>query len=187
MAQRLSALADGEMDARQREIVSMFISNGKTENVFRTLAHYPELLKRWSSLIGHVLVKNSLPLRDREILILRIGYLARAEYEWAQHIEIARKAGFTDADFTAIMKGVGLSASEDLLLHTADELWHRAKIADETWKKLSGKYSMRQMLDIVVTVGQYNLVSMVLNSLDIELEDDIGEYPPLPAQQEMKP
>jgi alkylhydroperoxidase family enzyme len=49
--------------------------------------------KRWTVFAGHILGKSSLPPRDREILILRIGWLCRAEYEWGQHVLIGLEAG----------------------------------------------------------------------------------------------
>ena len=60
-------------------------------NIQRTLAHHPKLLNRWRVFGNHVLLKSSLPFRDREILILRIGWLCGSEYEWGQHVEIGKK------------------------------------------------------------------------------------------------
>lgn len=181
MPRRIPPLADSEMNEEQRQLVAPYVTDGHTENVFRTMAQYPGLLRRWGPLIGHVLVKNTLSIRDREILILRIGYLCRAEYEWAQHVHIAKDAGLTDAEIARIMTGKGLSPHEDALLAAADELWRDARISDVTWRTLSIRYSREKMMDIVVTVGQYTLVSMMLNSFGIELDKNVGEYPPLPA------
>ena len=64
--------------------------------IFATLAHHPKLLKRWTVFGSHVLYKSTLPARERELLILRIGWLCRAEYEWAQHVGIGKRAGLTD-------------------------------------------------------------------------------------------
>jgi 4-carboxymuconolactone decarboxylase len=179
MAPRIPPLADSEMNQNQRDVVAPYIQDGHTENVFRTMAQYPGLLKRWGPMIAHVLVKNSLPLRDREILILRIGYLCRSEYEWAQHVRISKANGVSDHEISHIMKGCGLVPREDLLLRAVDELWECAAISDATWRSLSSNYGREQMMDIVFTVGQYNLVSMALNSFGVELDANIGEYPPL--------
>ncbi len=66
MTPRILPLADHEMDDRQRELVQPYVQDGHTENVFRTMAQYPGMLKRWGPMIGHVLVKNSpLPARPR--------------------------------------------------------------------------------------------------------------------------
>ncbi|MBI1329740.1 MAG: carboxymuconolactone decarboxylase family protein [Alphaproteobacteria bacterium] len=186
MPPRIPPLADHEMDERQRELIAPYAQDGHTENVFRTMAQYPGMLRRWGPMIGHVLVKNSLLLRDREILILRTGYLCRAEYEWAQHVRIAKGAGMTDGDIAAIMAGNGLSPHEDALLCAAEELWRDARIADATWALLAKSFSRDQMMDVVFTVGQYTLVSMALNSFGVELDHNVGEYPRLPARSGAK-
>ncbi|MBS0338579.1 MAG: carboxymuconolactone decarboxylase family protein, partial [Proteobacteria bacterium] len=66
------------------------------------MMHHPDLTRRWTVFAGHVLQKQTLPVRDRELLILRIGWLNQSAYEWAQHVEIAKRAGFTDAEIEAV-------------------------------------------------------------------------------------
>ena len=65
-------------------------------NIFRTLAHHPKLLKRWLGFGNHVLNKSTLPPRERELVILRVGWRCNADYEFGQHITIGREAGVTD-------------------------------------------------------------------------------------------
>jgi len=152
---------------------------GRILNIFRTLAHHPALLKRWTVFGNHVLFKSTLPARDREILILRIGWLCRAEYEWGQHVVIGKREGLDDEDIEHIRVGPtadGLDPFEAELLRAADELHGDAMISDPTWQALSQRYSTEQMLDLVFTVGQYNLVSMALNTLGVQLDDGIPGF-----------
>ena len=79
------------MTAEDREAVEKNSMNGRIFNIFKVLAHHPKLVKRWTPFAGHILGKQTLPFRDRELLILRIGWLNQAEYEFAQHELIARK------------------------------------------------------------------------------------------------
>ena len=65
-------------------------------NIFATLAHHPKALKRWLVFGGHVLAKSTLPERERELLILRVGWRCGSEYEFGQHTVIGRRAGITD-------------------------------------------------------------------------------------------
>src|SRR4029077_17507818 len=90
------------MAAEDRETVNKNAMNGVLFNIFKVLAHHPKLVKRWTPFAGHVLSKQTLPFRDRELLILRIGWLNQAEYEFAQHELIAKRGGFTEADIEAI-------------------------------------------------------------------------------------
>jgi alkylhydroperoxidase family enzyme len=114
-----------------------------------------------------------LPVRDRELAILRIGWLNQAPYEWAQHVEIAKRAGINDADIERVQEGpkAGWVAHEAALLQAADDLFENSVISDSTWTTLAARYSTEQMMDIVFTIGQYNLVSWALNSFGVPLDD----------------
>src|SRR5215813_10852378 len=93
--------------------------DGKPLNIFATLAHHPGLMKRWLVFGTHVLAKSTLPARDRELAILRIGWLCRAEYEWGQHVQIARGVGIADDEIERVAAGPdapGWSAGEAALL-----------------------------------------------------------------------
>ncbi len=162
------------MPAEDREAVEKNALNGRLYNIFKVLAHHPKLVKRWTPFAGHVLAKQTLPFRDREILILRIGWLNQAEYEFAQHELIARRGGFGDADIDKIKAGpkaAGLTPHEAALMQAADDLFENSVITDATWATLAKSYSTEQLLDAVFTVGQYNMVSWALNSLGVPLDD----------------
>lgn len=148
-------------------------------NIFRTLAHHPDLARRWGVFGNHVLFKSTLPAREREIVILRIGWLCRAEYEWGQHVLIGRQAGLSDAEIDRITEGPdapGWSPLEAALLRATDELHADAMVTDDTWKALSDHLNTQQVMDVVFTVGQYNLVSMALNSFGVQLDPGIEGF-----------
>ena len=149
-------------------------------NVQRTLAHHPKLLNRWRVFGNHVLLKSSLPSRDREILILRIGWLCGSEYEWGQHVEIGKKTGISDEEILRIIEGPdakGWDKFDSTLLHAVDELYYDSFISDDTWNALAEKYNTHQLMDVVFTVGQYNLVSWALNTLGVQRDEGIGGFP----------
>jgi alkylhydroperoxidase family enzyme len=150
-------------------------------NIFRTLANYPKLAKRWMVFANHVLGKNSLPAREREILILRIGWLCGAEYEWAQHVVIGKREGLTDKEIENIGAGPdapGWSELDRTLLRATDELWNDAFISDSTWAALARHLNEQQCMDVVFTVGNYNLVSMALNTFGVQLDKGLTGFPP---------
>jgi 4-carboxymuconolactone decarboxylase len=162
------------LTSEDREVVEKNAMNGRIFNIFKVLAHHPKLVKRWTPFAGHVLAKQTLPFRDREMLILRIGWLNQAEYEFAQHELIARRGGLSDADIAHIKEGpkaAGLSAQEAALLQMADDLFENSVVSDATWTALSKTYSTEQLMDAVFTVGQYNMVSWALNSFGVPLDD----------------
>ena len=148
--------------------------------IYRTIAQHPKLLQRWLAFTNYILQESTLPPRDRELLILRIGWLCQSEYEWSQHVIYGRKAGLTEPEILRITEGPtanGWSAFEATLLHAVDELFENAFISDATWKELTKKYSIQQIMDLVFTVGQYTLVSMALNSFGVQLEENTSGFP----------
>jgi len=152
-----------------------------TLNVTATIANHPRLAEAWLGFARYVLSdENTLPTRDREILILRIGWLCQAEYEWGQHSRVASRAGMSDEEIVRISKGAeapGWTPHERALIRAADELRRDAFIHDATWATLAETYSTEQLMDVVFTVGEYNLVSMALRSFGVQREEGIGGFP----------
>src|SRR5438093_5519002 len=102
---RIPPIADDKsLGAEAREVLAR-ASLGPAVNIFRTLAHHPKLFKRWLVFANHVLFKSSLAPRERELVILRTGWLCRAEYEWGQHVIIGRASGLSDAEIERITQG----------------------------------------------------------------------------------
>ena len=154
--------------------------DGSVLGVWSTCALSPELCEAWLTFTDYILRDSTLPLRDRELLILRIGWLNGA-YEWSAHLGVARRAGLTEEELRRIVDGpdaTGWSDWEATLLRAADELHSEALVSDETWATLSEGYDQRQMMEAVFTVGQYNLVAMWLNSLGVQLEPGFEGFPP---------
>lgn len=172
---RLEPLSDDQLDPEVKEQLG-----GSVLNIFRTLAHHPKLMKRWLVFGNHILSKSTLTPRDREIVILRVGWLCRAGYEWGQHVVIGKAAGLSDEEIERITVGAGAegwSPAETALLRATDELHGDSFIGDQTWADLSDHFSTQQLMDLVFTVGQYNLVSMALNTFGVQLDDGIEGLP----------
>ncbi len=175
---RVAPLEIPEMSDEQRQIVER-ASFDEPINIFKTLGHHHKLLKRWLVFATHVLNKSTLPARERELVILRIGWLCQAEYEWAQHVIIGRKAGLGDEEIEKIKLGPdaeGWSGLDRALLRATDELKNDAFISDSTWNELKKTYNDRQMIDLIFAVGNYNLVSMALNSLGVQLDPGLKGF-----------
>ncbi len=173
---RIKPLAQEDWSEEARAMMAPFVAERRVINIFKTLSNHPALARRWLVFARHVLGKSTLSARDRELLILRIGYLCRSGYEWGQHVVIARESGMSDAEIRSAKTGPeteGLSETDRLLLRATDELHADAHIGDATWQGLAEHYSTEQLMDIVFTVGQYNLVSMALNSFGVQLDEGL--------------
>jgi 4-carboxymuconolactone decarboxylase len=173
---RVAPLPVAEMDAEIRER----LGDGPVLNIFRTLANHPKLMKRWLVFGNHVLGRSTLPPRERELVILRIGWLCRSAYEWGQHVGIALGSGLSQAEIDRIPSGAdaaGWSELERALLRATDELHADAFISNATWAALAAHLDTQQLMDLIFTVGQYNLVSMALNSLGVQPEPGLPAFP----------
>jgi len=178
---RIRALAPEEWSDEAKDALAPIGGPGAlpTLNIFRTLANHPKLAKRWMVFANHILSKNTLAPREREILILRIGWLCRAEYEWGQHVVIGKREGLSDDEIRRIGVGPdapGWSELDRALLRATDELWDDAMVSDATWRELARFLNSEQLMDVVFTVGQYNLVSMALNSFGVQLDPGLAGF-----------
>ena len=142
-------------------------------NLYATLVRFPTLYRPRVVQSAYIRTGSTLSGRVREMLILRIGWLCGAEYEWAQHAPIARREGLTDDEVRGIAIGPGASGWSRLdaaLLRATDELYRDDTISDTTWATLAESYGEHELIDIVITVAGYRMVSMVLNSIGVQRE-----------------
>ena len=144
-------------------------------NVLGTLAHHPDLTRAFHTFNGHVLFATTLTPRQRELLVLRVAAVRGAEYEWAQHAVLAGDAGITDDEVARVRAGDlgGWSALEAALLRAVDELVADALVSDETWTVLSSELDAQQLMDVVFTVGAYDLLAMAFRTFGVPLDDDL--------------
>ncbi len=178
---RLTPLTESQWDEKQGELLTPYKnSDGKIMNVFTTVVRHPGLFERFMPFASYVIQEQTLPARDREMLILRIGWLCQAKYEFGQHTLAAKEVGLSDEEILRITRGPDdpeWNEFESALLRAADELFHDAIIADSTWNTLSRHYEEKQLMDIVFTLGQYNMVSWMLNSFGVQLEEGVPGFP----------
>lgn len=146
--------------------------DGDLFNIYRALAHTPDGLRQFLRLGSYLLTRSRLDPREREIAILRTGALAGCRYEVAHHVPIARAAGLDDGAIRAAVEGDAspFSEREAAALRFATELTRDARVSAETHASLGALFSERELADLALTVGYYNLVARVLNGLEVDLE-----------------
>lgn len=154
-------------------------------NLLGTLAHYPGLTKPFLEFNGHILYGTSLSVRQRELIVLRVASLRQCGYEWAQHVLLARDAGVTDEEIDRIAAGPdapGWAPIERAMLQAVDDLLADAVVSDDTWAVLAKEFDQRQLMDLVFTVGTYEMVAFALRSFGVEPEPDLAPYLPKTSQ-----
>jgi AhpD family alkylhydroperoxidase len=143
------------------------------------MAHYPALTEAFHTFNGHVLFATTLTVRQRELLVLRVAAVRKCDYEWAQHVVLARDAGLADVEIDRVAQGPAApewSELERALLKAVDELVGDAKVTDGTWAQLSAHLDERQLMDAVFTVAAYDALAMAFLSFGVELDDDLAGY-----------
>jgi alkylhydroperoxidase family enzyme len=148
----------------------------KALNALGTLARHPALMHGFHTFNGHILFTSTLEPRERELLVLRVAKLRNAAYEWAQHVFVGQDAGLDDDEIARIGEGPdapGWSTIDAAMLRAVDELIADALISDATWAVLAETLDEHQLMDLVFTVGAYEVLAMAFKSFDIQLDDDL--------------
>jgi len=170
---RIEPVPSDQWDERLTRLLTS--APGGTEepmHLFTTLAHQPELFRRWLG-FGGALLAGRLPGRLRELVILRTAYRFDAPYEWAHHIELAEAQGIGGAEVAAVggdLAVVDWDPFERAALAAVDETKDQGAVADVTWSVLAGRLDRADLVELVMLIGHYVLLSTVLRSLRLPLE-----------------
>ena len=148
-------------------------------NVLGTLIRHPDLAARWLPYNDVLLNRGSIDPRVRELAICRVGWRTAANYEWLQHVRLARGLGVTDAEIDAIAgRGtVEWTPLEAGVLAAADDLVADFVVSDATWARLSEHFDQQQMIELVFVIGTYTCLAMAFNSFGIQLDPELVDYP----------
>ena len=141
------------------------------------LAHHPELTTAYDHFNGHVLFASTITPRQRELLVLRVAVVrgrrlrsGRSTRSWPGTPGSARTSVERVRSGPTPRAGRLFDAA---LLAAADELVHDARLSDGTWSTLSAELDTSELMDVVFTVGAYDLLAMAFSTFDVELDDDL--------------
>lgn len=171
---RLSDLPYEEWDFEKLAEISPGIKPPEM-SVVGFFAHHPELAQPflvWNHYVNSR--RSTLSRETREIAILRVAWIRRSRYEWAQHLKIARRAGVTDDTITAIRSGKrpGIAG---LIIAAVDELTESSQISDDTYAALSEEFSEKQLIDLIFLIGTYSTLSMAFNTFRVPLDPGLDD------------
>jgi 4-carboxymuconolactone decarboxylase len=172
---------DGVTDDELRSTLAGALTlDGRPLNIFGVLGHHPKLLKRFNLLGGLLLNKGLIPERERELVILRIGWNAQAVYEFGQHTLIGRRCGLTDDEIVAVTHDVNdhdWSDDDRALIALADDLATDDCVGDETWSALRVRWNDAELVELLIVAGFYRMVSGFLNSAGVQLDPGVPGFP----------
>lgn len=155
---------------------------GNPPNVFSTLARHRGLFRRWLWFAGALMPGGSLPRDETELVILRVAHNTDCDYEWSHHQRIGRRAGLSEAEVARVHRGgaaPGWSERRALLLSATDQLHANKGIGDRLWSELSQMLDERQLIELCMLVGHYEMLAMTLNSLRVEPDPITNHRPSL--------
>ncbi len=139
-----------------------------------------DLCRKFLTMSAHFVQNHRIPLREKELLILRTAYLSRAQYQWGRHYNTGKRAGLTDEDIVRIVEGpaaVGWTPFEAVLLRAVDEMHTSRFISEPTWKALAERYSDHYLLEVVLIIGNYTMLAMYQNTIGMPLEPGLRIMP----------
>ena len=150
-------------------------------SIFRILLNNPGAAAAVNGMLHRLLWKGSLDARLRELVIMRIAWTRASVYEWTQHWSVARGLGVAEADLLAVRDGPSserFGPLERAVLTATDETLADGRISEATWTECAGHLGPCELVELVVAIGNWNMVAQLLLSLDVPLEDGVEPWPP---------
>ena len=152
-------------------------------NVFRVWLHHPKLARWLSDMLMGLLWEGRLDARLRELVIMRLGWATRSDYEWTQHWRIALGLKVPEADILGVrdwQRYDGFGPAERAVLAAVDETLADGAVSVETWHECVTDVSddPQVLLELVSAIGLWRMVSAQLRTLEVPLEDGVESWPP---------
>jgi alkylhydroperoxidase family enzyme len=173
-------LADFE-PAMQKRLEELW---GTPPNLYHCLANHPRLVAAWSDFSNALRNGTRTPRALRELVILRGAQLMRSEYEWAQHLKMARKAGVSEAQIQALpsWKNSDLFNEREKAALALAEAVTQGRVSDQVYAEAMRHFDHHDYVELSVTAAFYAMVGRMLDAMGVQLEADFKNYSPkLPA------
>jgi AhpD family alkylhydroperoxidase len=167
-------------DPATRQLVERIVAErGSLLHLYQMLLHSPPVADGWLTFMTAVRHRSLLSGALRELVIMRIAIVNGAAYEAEQHAPIALKEGLQAQQLDALADWPAsdrFSMRERAVLALTDAMTREVHIDDARLAAVRLYLSVRETLELVVTIASYNMVSRVLEALRISSSD------PRPAQ-----
>lgn len=169
---RIAPATEPFPEAVARRLAPLTPLNGRHILLFRTLARDQRLFSRFMD--GGLLDHGHVPLRERELIILRVCALNRSDYEWGVHVAyFAQAAGFSEAEVAATASPLDAhpwTSRDALILRLCDGLQASCDLAEDFWAELRQSFDEMALMEMLMLIGKYRQVSILTNALRLELE-----------------
>jgi 4-carboxymuconolactone decarboxylase len=146
--------------------------------VLLTFAHHPKLAEVFSQFNIHLLSTNTLPVKLRQIAIMRTAWICKATYMWSSHLSTSIRCGLQPDMFRPIQVGAEdpyFTEFERTVIRATEDLVRDQKIGEANWNALATQWNPQQLLDFMFTVGAYVTIAGVMRSAGVQRKPDLLE------------
>jgi AhpD family alkylhydroperoxidase len=144
---------------------------GEIVVLYQALLNSPSIASGWEKMLTAVRNRTLIPADLRELVILRVAVLNRADFEFDAHAPHARRAGMSDAKIEAVRQWPDTRAlysdDEQLVLELTDRMTREIEVPEALMDRVRKRFDARGVVEIVTTVAAYNMVSRFLVALNI--------------------
>lgn len=175
---RIMPLPASEVGPEAAEIVRSLqkaaglVETAAIPEVVATLLRHPNLYEKHASIGAELFGRGELSPRQRELAILRTGWLCGAPFEWGEHVAIGKRAGLSAAEIDALAQDTDLADWDEpdrAIVRAAEELHRDAMISDAVWSALASFLDEAGLIELVYVVGHYTKVAYLQNALRLRL------------------
>lgn len=162
---RLQPISPGSHPELAEQEAQILAARGRVSPLYQVLLHSPAMAQGWEAMLTAVRNRNSLDAAMREMLILRVAVLNRAVFEFDAHVPHAEKAGLSRQKIEALREPVisaVFSDDERRLLRLCDTMTVQIDVPDALFAEVRSRFSDQQLVDLLVTIAAYNMVSRFL-------------------------
>jgi AhpD family alkylhydroperoxidase len=161
-----------EMTDEARELT---VARGNL-NVYRTLANAEKVFTGWMQAGQALLTSPVLPLRLRELVVLRTAFLMDCPYELGQHRDVARTAGVSSDEINAITSESDwqtgpFDATELAVLQLTSELLSTRGVSDAVFDQVHRELGPQATVEVLMVINRYSGLALMLNALDVDLDE----------------
>ena len=176
---RIAPLPNADIDQKAWDLVNAVRASagaGPTDDMppyMRIMAKHRPLFEP-NMVLGEVLYNGAIPARERELAVLRCGWLCRAPFEWGEHVRIGQRCGLTPEEVTRVLDGSdapGWNELDRAVIRGVEELIGDHALSDETWATLAQHWDEQQLIEFPFMIGQYVAIAYVQNTLRVPLAD----------------
>ena len=153
---------------------------GTPPNLYKALANHPALVAAWTEFSKTLRHDTRTPRALRELVILRGAQLMRSEYEWAQHLAMARKAGVTEAQIQHLPSwrtSPHFDAREKAALALGEAVT-QGRVNDAVHAEAMRHFDHHDYVEIALVAAFYAMVGRMLDAMGVELEPEMRAFSP---------